>query len=242
MRYFFCLILSLVTQICGAQSAVHNADSAFNVRSSGPVKDSLYKAFHEPLRLRNAYAPAALLTTGIISATVFKPQWKYKIVEERNRLIPGFHTNVDDYLQYAPIPIAYGLDALGFKSEHDILNRSMILLKGEALMLVSVNMLKYTTKELRPDGSNPYSFPSGHTAQAFAAATFLSEEYKNKYHWMPYLAYSMAATTGLLRIANNRHFVGDVLMGAGLGMLSMKVSYWTHQYLWGKKHHDHKNG
>ncbi|RYZ49831.1 MAG: phosphatase PAP2 family protein, partial [Sphingobacteriales bacterium] len=51
----------------------------------------------------------------------------------------------------------------------------------------------------------------------------------------PYVAYGMAGTTGLLRMANNRHFIGDVLMGAGLGILSMKVSYWTHQYRWGQK-------
>jgi membrane-associated phospholipid phosphatase len=235
MRYFFCLIFFLAPGISNAQYAVNKTDSISNPFKSEFRPDSLFKPLIKPFYIKQVYVPAALMTTGIISTTLFTAQLKYRIVEERNEHFSNFHTNMDDYLQYAPIPIAYGLDVLGFKSKNDIWNRSLILLKGEALMLVSVNILKYTTKELRPDEANIYSFPSGHTAQAFAAATFLSEEYKDKYPWMPYMAYGMASATGLLRMANNRHFIGDVLMGAGLGILSMKLSYWTHQYKWGKR-------
>ena len=102
-------------------------------------------------------------------------------------------------------------------------------------MLATVFSLKSVTREPRPDGSSNNSFPSGHTAQAFAAATFLNEEYKDRFHWMPYAAYGLASGVGMLRIANNRHYVSDVLMGAGLGILSMKVAYWTHHYHWGKR-------
>lgn len=135
----------------------------------------------------------------------------------------------------APIAIAYGLDAFGVKSKTDILNRTVILLKGEIMTHATVCFLKNKTDVLRPDGSNSYSFPSGHTAQAFAAATFLSEEYKDQFKWMPYVAYGMASSVGLMRIANNRHYISDVLLGAGIGILSMKVAYWTHQYKWGQK-------
>ncbi|WP_162903254.1 phosphatase PAP2 family protein [Taibaiella koreensis] len=178
--------------------------------------------------------PAALITTGVLSVTVLENATSNKIASWRSRQWDGFHTRVDDYLQYAPIPLAYGLDLIGIPSRNDVWNRSLILVKGELLMLASVNLIKYTTREQRPDGSNNHSFPSGHTAQAFAAATFLSEEYKARLPWIPYAAYGMAAATGVLRIANNKHYLGDVLTGAGLGILSMKVSYWTHRYLWGK--------
>lgn len=233
MRCFFSWVFLLATLITRGQGMAAMADSSKTEIIAGT--DTVFKPLLRPFYIRQVYAPAALITTGIVSTTLFTAQLKYKIVTERNEYLSNFHTNIDDYLQYAPIPIAYGLDALGIKSRNDMLNRSLILLKGEALMLISVNILKYTTKELRPDEANMYSFPSGHTAQAFAAATFLSEEYKHRYPWMPYAAYGVAGVTGLLRMANNRHFIGDVLMGAGLGILSMKVAYWTHQYKWGKR-------
>jgi hypothetical protein len=48
-----------------------------------------------------------------------------------------------------------------------------------ALTLTSgaVWALKYTTQRERPDGSNHYSFPSGHTAVAFAAASVIDKRY-----------------------------------------------------------------
>ncbi|MCH5684333.1 phosphatase PAP2 family protein [Niabella sp. W65] len=116
-----------------------------------------------------------------------------------------------------------------------MVNRSAILIKGTLFNLLTVGVIKRYAHQLRPDGSNYYSFPSGHTANAFAAATFLSEEYKHRFKWMPYAAYSIAGTVGLLRMANNRHYASDVLAGAGIGFLSMKLSYWTHRYKWRKK-------
>lgn len=210
-------------------SMIKNADSI--------VYHKPFRATNTPLRfsLKQTYVPGALALTGIATTLFFKEQLSLKVVEERNEHFLTFHTSLDNYLQYAPIPIAYGLDLLGIKSKNDLPNRTAIVLKGEAVMFVTVNILKYTTRVKRPDGDARTSFPSGHTAQAFAAATFLSEEYKDRFKWMPYAAYGIASTVGIMRMANNRHYIGDVLMGAGLGILSMKLSYWTHQYKWGRK-------
>jgi membrane-associated phospholipid phosphatase len=57
---------------------------------------------------------------------------------------------------------------------------------------------------------------------------------------MPYASYTVASSVGLLRVANNRHYISDVLVGAGIGYLSMKVAYWTHQYKWGKGGRKHQ--
>lgn len=65
------------------------------------------------------------------------------------------------------------------------------------------------------------SFPSGHTAVAFAAATVYALEYKNK-HWIPIFAYSAASLIGLSRITENKHWATDVLAGAALGYLTGK--------------------
>lgn len=203
----------------------------------GQQQDSVVTYPSLPFTWEQTYVPGALMVSGIATTLLFKRQINYEVVEERNEHMSSFRTSFDTYLQYAPIPIAYGLDAFGIKSKNDFANRTAILFKGELLMIATVDILKYSTHEQRPDGSSYTSFPSGHTAQAFAAATFLSEEYKDRLPWMPYAAYSMASAVGVLRIANNRHYLGDVLMGAGLGILSMKVAYWTHQYRWGRKKH-----
>lgn len=196
--------------------------------------DSLYRL--RPLQFRHAlYAPAVLAFAGILANGNGEESFKKELAEERNEHLQTFHTGIDNYLQFAPIAIAYGLDAAGIPSATDIRNRTAILIKGEAMMLATVTLLKFSTHQLRPDASTYNSLPSGHTAQAFAAATFLSEEYKHRLPWMPYAAYGIASGVGALRIANNRHYISDVLLGAGIGILSMKAAYWTHQYKWRKK-------
>ena len=189
-----------------------------------------------PLALQQFYAPASLIIGGLIANGHSEESIKNEVAESRNRHIPRFHTHIDDYMQFSPLVVAYGLDAFGIKSKTDVLNRTVILVKGEAMALTTATILKSATHTLRPDGSSYNSFPSGHTTQAFAAATFLNEEYKDRYPWMPYASYTVASSVGLLRVANNRHYISDVLVGAGIGYLSMKVAYWTHQYKWGKAH------
>lgn len=188
----------------------------------------------KPLSLRPFYPPVSLIIGGLIANGHSEESVKNELAEERNRIMPRFRTHVDDYLQFSPLVVAYGLDAFGMHSKTDILNRTVILIKGEAMALTTATLLKSASHTLRPDGSSYNSFPSGHTTQAFAAATFLNEEYQDRYPWMPYASYTVASSVGLLRVANNRHYISDVLVGAGIGYLSMKVAYWTHRYKWGK--------
>ena len=194
-------------------------------------------AIFKPHKLNSkiVYVPSVLIISGIAANGNGEEGFKKEIAEERSEHFQKFGTRIDNYLQFSPIAIAYGLDALGYKSKTDIKNRTAILLKGELLMSGVVFGLKKLTHQFRPDNSGYNSFPSGHTAQAFAAATFLSEEYKSKFKWMPYLAYGIASSVGMLRMANNKHYISDVLVGAGLGILSMKMSYLTHQYKCNKK-------
>ncbi|SEI56492.1 PAP2 superfamily protein [Dyadobacter sp. SG02] len=190
----------------------------------------------KPFTLQRFYVPASLITAGLLANGHSEESLKNELAESRNRHIPRFRTRIDDYMQFSPLVVAYGLDAFGIKSKTDVLNRTAILVKGEAMALTTATILKSATHTLRPDGSSYNSFPSGHTTQAFAAATFLNEEYKDRYPWMPYASYTVASSVGLLRVANNRHYISDVLVGAGIGYLSMKVAYWTHRYKWGKPH------
>ena len=61
------------------------------------------------------------------------------------------------------------------------------------------------------------SFPSGHTANAFAVAHVIADEYPG---WKVKLAvYSLAAATGFERVQARQHFPSDVLVGGALGYL-----------------------
>jgi membrane-associated phospholipid phosphatase len=94
-----------------------------------------------------------------------------------------------------------------------------------------VKPAKRLTGVMRPDSSNRLSFPSGHTAQAFIAAEFMRQEYRDVSPWYGVAAYTMAISTGFLRMYNNHHWLNDVIAGAGVGILSTRLSYWLYPKL-----------
>jgi membrane-associated phospholipid phosphatase len=104
-----------------------------------------------------------------------------------------------------------------------------MLAQSEILMIAMVRPLKYFTHETRPDGG-PHSFPSGHTAQAFMAATWLHKEYGHKSVWYSIAGYTMATAVGTCRMMSNRHWASDVLVGAGIGVLSTNMVYLFHKH------------
>lgn len=139
--------------------------------------------------------------------------------------------SIDDFSQYAPAVAVYALNAGGIPGKNNFKNRSILLLTSYVIMSSSVLGLKTLTKVERPDGSSNNSFPSGHTATAFAGAEFLWQEYKDKSIWFGISGYAVAAGTGIFRIVNNRHWLTDVAAGAGIGILSTKIAYWIHPFV-----------
>ena len=91
-----------------------------------------------------------------------------------------------------------------------------------------VTALKHGTYQLRPDGSTYNSFPSGHTTTAFIGAEMMNQEFGWRSPWYSVAGYAMASGTAALRIVNNRHWLSDVIAGAGIGMLTTKCSYWLY--------------
>lgn len=138
---------------------------------------------------------------------------------------PHNETTIDNYLQFSPAIAVYALNAIGIKSRNNFRDRSLIYLMSNVFVGVSVLGVKKITHEQRPDESNFYSFPSGHTATAFAAAEFMRQEYKDVSPWYGIAGYFAAGTTGALRMYNNKHWVSDVLAGAGFGIASTKLAY-----------------
>jgi len=146
----------------------------------------------------------------------------------RDEIIENGHCKftLDDFLQYSPALTVYALNNLGIKGKHNLKDRSVILATSIVFVASSVTILKKSTKIERPDGSNNDSFPSGHTALAFAGAEFLYQEYKDVSIWYGVSGYIAASATGFLRMYNNKHWLTDVAAGAGFGILSTKAAYW----------------
>lgn len=183
---------------------------------------------------RAVFAPALIIAAGLCTLDGDNDD-NFEIQEERNRHIPNFHHRADDYLQHAPIIAVYGLNWLGVEGKNDFVNRTAILIKAELLVGVVTYSMKRITAVPRPDSKEPTSFPSGHTAQAFAAATFMAKEYGHKSIWYSIGAYTVATGVGAMRVMNNRHWISDVVVGAGVGILCTNLVYLTHQYRWGNR-------
>jgi membrane-associated phospholipid phosphatase len=151
---------------------------------------------------------------------------------------PHKTTKVDNYLMFGPAAAVYALNALGIHGAHNFKDRTMIFVMASAFADGSVFFVKKWAHEQRPDGSDYLSFPSGHAAQAFAAAEFMRMEYKDVSPWYGIAGYAMATATGALRMYNNKHWMSDVVAGAGVGIASTRLAYWLYpkmQHWFGKK-------
>ena len=144
----------------------------------------------------------------------------------RQKFQYNFHSPADNYLQYSPLLLTTGLKAAGVEGRSTWGRYAVSAAASYAVMALLVNSIKYTAREQRPDGSTRNSFPSGHTATAFAAATILHKEYGlTRSPWYSIGGYMMATATGCMRVLNNRHWVSDTFAGAGIGILSAELGY-----------------
>jgi membrane-associated phospholipid phosphatase len=210
----YLLGLGLASQLAFAQSPAADSLAKSNIYQSKPHYSQ-----------SQLFVPGALMLGGLVINETEKRKFQTHIAEKEKS---SFHA--EDYLQYTPHIMIFGLDYLGMKARTPINDRLYIFAKGHLMMGGLTLLLKNTTKVMRPDGSAANSFPSGHTGLAFAGATMLATEYQDEYPWMPYLAYGIASAVGGLRMVHNRHYINDVLFGAGLGIFSVKLAYWTHSY------------
>ncbi len=180
---------------------------------------------HDKIALKQFVVPAVLVTSG---ALLLNTQANQNIQSDiRKEFGIDFHTSVDNYIQLAPVAQIYAGKYLGFKPKNDFVHQTINIAVANAIMGTVVTVMKHSFKEERPDSSNNLSYPSGHTATAFTNASLLFYEYKDSNLWYASSGFLFATATGVLRIANNKHFASDVLTGAGIGTaVGLLVSYW----------------
>lgn len=155
-----------------------------------------------------------------------KFQQNYNDSHVNARLVSSFSTSIDDYLQYFGPAMTLGLKVSGVEGRSDWIRFLSSAVMTYACEAILVNGIKYTSRELRPDGSTRNSWPSGHTATAFAGATILHKEYGlTRSPWFSVLGYGVATSTAVMRVLNNRHWVSDVFSGAGIGIMAGEVGY-----------------
>ena len=153
----------------------------------------------------------------------------------RNDYMKSFHRPFDNYTQFLPGVVMLGLKTAGVDSRSSWGRMLVSDAFSAAIMGTVVNTMKITTHVTRPDGSNDHSFPSGHTATAFMTATMLTKEYGHISPWIGIGSYTIASGTGLMRMANNKHWLSDVLTGAGIGILSTEFGYYIADLLFKDK-------
>lgn len=100
---------------------------------------------------------------------------------------------------------------------------------------ITVNVLKVVTQRPRPETKDANlgfwrggdAFPSGHSIQAWALARVVSLEFTDN-KFVPVLAYGLASTVGVARVAGRRHSPSDVLVGSTMGFFIGDYVYRHH--------------
>ncbi len=127
--------------------------------------------------------------------------------------------SVDDVIQWGPIVTAVGMRVAGVRgysaSGTDFAETATV---AALSMGIVVNAVKLMRISLRPDRRGWNSFMSGHTALAFMGAELLRMEYGAQYPWVAAAGYGLAISTGAMRVYHRRHWIGDVVAGAGVGL------------------------
>ena len=133
--------------------------------------------------------------------------------------------NIFSSLPYLPIVAMFVLKLTGVKSRSNWKRMLVSTAFSYILMGTIVLTMKSLAGVLRPDGSDFLSFPSGHTATAFTAATLLYKEYGFKTPLAGIATFLPEVLTGFTRQLNNRHWLSDVLAGAIIGIMRVELAY-----------------
>lgn len=191
--------------------------------------DSLFNSSPFKLKAKQFIVPAALIGYGLLATDA--KFFKNINLDVRNEIVanhPNFKTKIDDYTRIVPGAAVFVLQAFGIKGESSVKKEAVVYAMSVGISTATVFSTKRLTHQERPDGSDRRSFPSGHATLAFASAEFLRREYWHVSPWIGVAGYAVATGTGILRLYNNKHWLGDVAAGAGVGILSTTLSYWLY--------------
>ena len=195
-----------------------------------------YSKFYYPRTPKNPYkfkvteliVPVTLLGVGIWG---LENNWWRKVNTDIKNEVQRHRTSkfpIDDFTQFVPAVAGYGMNLLGYKGIHDVIDATIIYATTYILLGITLYPMKHFIHSWRPSLRDNDSFPSGHTAIAFAGAELLRREYWHVSPWIGIGGYLVAGVTGFLRVYNDAHWLNDVIAGAGLGILCAEAAYWLY--------------
>jgi membrane-associated phospholipid phosphatase len=169
------------------------------------------------------------ISAGVVTGTVLGLDQPIREASQRSRT-----TSRDDFAkfiqafgaQYSWAVIgAYAVAGWGFG---DSTSRRVVVDALAASLIapgIVTTAVKYAVGRYRPSATDatwyaqPFSgnvsFPSGHTAQAFALAAVIAGHYHQT--WVRVTSFFIAGCVGLARIQLNQHYTSDVVLGALVG-------------------------
>jgi hypothetical protein len=107
-----------------------------------------------------------------------------------------------------------------FANQERLARTGADIMRAQILSQVYVQVLKFSVQRERPDQSDHLSFPSGHSASAFATAAVLQRHYGWK---VGVPATAVAAYVATARVHDNRHYLSDVIFGAAMGIAAQRT-------------------
>ncbi len=164
--------------------------------------------------------PLSLITVGSIGIAIDGMEDFHLL----NRTDSTKHSyKIDDYLEWGMLGWVFVCGAMG-KGKHSFVDQLFLVALAEGINGGAVQGLKKVIDHERPYGGR-YSFPSGHTSNAFLGAHVAFKEFKDSRPVLAYSGYAIAAFVAGSRVYKNRHWIADVVAGAGIGILSVELSY-----------------
>lgn len=175
------------------------------------------------LNPKDLIIPASLITLGALASHTDK----FRDILPITRPNPqDRETPVDDIAQLAVAPSLFIFDALGDEKHHPV-DQFFVTVISYGITVLPVRFIKNHYDSPRPYGGNN-SFPSGHTATAFVGSHIIYKEFKDSNPWIAYSGYAMGAFVAGSRVAHDKHWVSDVVAGAGIAMLATELAYWIY--------------
>jgi membrane-associated phospholipid phosphatase len=184
-----------------------------------------------------------LLAIIAIQHNIFAQGWNYKALEEINIERNTALDKPFKLISSSASPLAFGLPAILYGVgciRHSSETKRKAVYIGTTVVVSSLisTVLKKVIREQRPHAAYPdvqniagggsYSFPSGHTSDAFALATSVTVAYPKWYIIAP--AFTWATAVGYSRMHLGVHYPKDVIagaiVGAGSAYLSAKLNKW----------------
>ncbi len=167
--------------------------------------------------------PAGFITYGVVAQC--NPLLQKANAEVKSAAFRAFRGRTHGRLPaIRPVAAYFGLSWI--RTEHNFWKKTIVAATSYLVMAAIVNTMKFAIPVQRPDGSAWNSASPQDTLQPrFTGAHLLFREYKSVSPWIGVAGYAAATATGVMRILSRRHWLSDVVTGAGIGIASVEIAY-----------------